>query len=284
MEQALADYLDALPRSERRALAGPWHPHPHHPHHPHGGGWSGPIVWGGGYYPEPAYSPTFVVEREPAAPAAAPSYVGVAVGARPRCGGEIAPGVWRCGPTTFYDVSRYELRANGLVAKALRGLGAVQYAGQLTTTRKLAPPVKTMTIAPSTPSLAPLRAANMIVAPLPTASTVMRPGVPVAFPSAPKASAPSAPEQQYFAPTSPSGGSSGSPNTAPSEQTPVGCPAGASYDVTVGTCVCDPGFAPSVNGQTCVPAGAGSSSGGSASAVGWFALIVGAVVMARAVG
>ncbi len=109
----LADYLDGgLARGGHRGGGG-WHGGGGR-RGGWGGGWYGGGPWYGGYA-DPILVEVPVAPREM-------QYVGIPANTTPmQCRAQIAQGLWRCGSTTYFDVSRYALRSSGLVA--LKGLG-----------------------------------------------------------------------------------------------------------------------------------------------------------------
>jgi hypothetical protein len=317
----LSDYLDAV------ALGGPHggggHGGGHHGggghHYPRGGGGG---YWGGGWT-GPSYEPSFLVVDRPAERQT--RYLGVRPGERVNCAQRpMADGVWRCADgTVVYDVTRYELRANGLVRRGLAALGAFPIAAKLVAPA-LAPLAQrqVMTAKITASMLAPL-------APRPVITTAARllpqgfmpPRSPAITPAAPGASSgpgtpcdvlcangeyvcdpvacstrgglptPSLPGPSRF--TLPGGGGGGgtpsgsSPGDVPgATPTPSPCPPGATYDAAQAACVCDVGTIPNADGSACVPNPAGSAGAGApgGGGIGWLLLIAGAGLLVRSLG
>lgn len=142
----IADYLDYVDPADRGIAGfggGGHHGGGGHPGGHHGGGgwhgggggwgWGGPGYWGGSYEPQ-----IITVEREAPRP---DRYIGVRPGETLRCAQQpIGDGLWRCHLGIIYDVTKYELRANGLVRRGLAGFGAdVKAPIRMLTTTPFAP-------------------------------------------------------------------------------------------------------------------------------------------------
>lgn len=182
----IADYLDYVDPTDRgvagfglgRLHGGHHHGHGH-PGHWGGHGWGGGWGWNGPAYWGQVEPQIITVEREARAPE---RYIGVRPGETLRCAQQpIGDGLWRCHLGTIYDITKWELRANGLVRRGLAGMAALPFRPTLTTPVPTAVP-RTV-LQPSAARLIPRQALVFPTTPSPTPTPTPTPTTPDGCPA-----------------------------------------------------------------------------------------------------